>query len=110
MVVRKLERESWEGYFDRASRGLGGRQAEVAVEGLDLGDQIKAEWLPLLGLTYDPKDDSFEIALEGLDHLVPHPREIHVDETPTGLASVEVRDAEGHAQIVRLRSPLVLPA
>ena len=42
------------------------RRAEIEVASLDLGDQIEAEWLPLLGITYDDKDDVLEIALEEL--------------------------------------------
>jgi hypothetical protein len=35
-----------------------------------------AEWPPLRGVAYDPKDDVLEVALEGIDHLIEHPREI----------------------------------
>jgi hypothetical protein len=42
--------------------------SRAAICGLALGDQIAANWLPLLGITYEPKDDLLEIALEGLDH------------------------------------------
>jgi hypothetical protein len=35
------------------SQGLVGAQAEIEVASLDLGDQIEAEWLPLLGITYE---------------------------------------------------------
>ena len=42
---------------------------------LDLGDQTQAEWLPLLGISYDPRDDVVDIALDGLDHMIHKPRE-----------------------------------
>jgi hypothetical protein len=38
--------------------------AEIEVASLDLGDQIQAEWLPLIGITYDPNDDVVEVALD----------------------------------------------
>ena len=37
---------------------------------LKLGDQVAAEWLPFFGITYDPKDDIFEIALDGVDRQI----------------------------------------
>jgi hypothetical protein len=77
---------------------------------MDLGDQIEVEWLPLLGITYDPKDDIFEIALEGVDHLIPQPQEVYVDEGATSVVSMEIIDKDGRKQIVLLRDPLMLPA
>jgi len=109
MAVRRLERERWRGYFDRVSRVLEGLRAEVEVEGLDLGDQVEAEWLPLHGIVYDPRDDRIEVAMENVDHLIPHPEAVYVDEHGTELRSLEIVDRDGHRQIVRLRAPLALP-
>ncbi len=49
------------------SAGLTGMRAEIEVASLTLGDEIQAEWLPLVGIAYDAKDDALEIALDGLD-------------------------------------------
>jgi hypothetical protein len=57
-----------------------------------------------------PKDDLLSIALDGLDHMIPGPIEIHVDEGETGVTSFEVVDAAGVRHIVQLREPLILPA
>jgi hypothetical protein len=91
-------------------RRLGGQRAEIEVTGLTLGDQIAAKWLPLIGITYDPKDDLLEIALEGLDHLIHKPCELSVDDGPEGLKSMEIVDADQIRQIVKLMEPLMLPA
>ena len=99
----------WRPFFDRMSKALLGKRAEIEVASLDLGDQIIAEWIPLLGITYDTKDDLLDVALDRSNHLIRHPRDIVVEETPTGLASVAVVDAEGARQIVRLKEPLMLP-
>src|SRR5262249_44964390 len=77
---------------------------------LSLGDQVEAEWLPLLGIAYDPHDDIVEVALEGLDHLIPKPRDIYVEDAPGGLVALEIVDADDVKQIVKLRDPLMLPA
>ena len=110
MTARKLDKSEWRKFFDDLSRMLPGAQAEVEVASLELGDQIEAEWLPLIGLVYDHKGDLVEIAMEGLDHMIRKPREIYADSDPGGLVSLEIVDADGVRQIVRLREPLMLPA
>jgi hypothetical protein len=109
-MARKLDKPLWQPYFDVMSRALLGKRAEIEVVSLNLGDQIEAEWAPLLGITYDPKDDLLEVALEGHDHLINKPREIYVEDQELELASVEVIDAEDVRQIIMLRDPLMLPA
>jgi hypothetical protein len=110
MAIRKLGKAEWQRYFDRISKAVIGKRAEIEIASLALGDQIEAEWLPLTGIAYDPKDDILEIALDGVDHLIPHPHEIYVDETGIVLTSLEVTDRDGVSQIVQLRDPLILPA
>lgn len=110
MTVRTLEKTEWHSYFDRMAKGLVGKRAEIEVASLELGDQIEAEWVALVGITYDPKSDVLEIALDGLDHLVPKPRQVYVDEGLAGLDSFEVIDHAGVRHIVRLRESLMLPA
>jgi hypothetical protein len=109
MAVRKLDKKEWQTYFDRISKGLEAEEAEIEVMSLTLGDQHEAEWLPLLGITYEPKGDMLGVAFEGLDHMIPKPREIWVDEQNRGIASVEIIDAAGIRQIVKLRDQLLLP-
>jgi hypothetical protein len=109
-MAKKLEKSIWQPYFDAVSRVLSGKRAEIEVAALDLGDQIEAEWLPLLGITYDPKDDLIEVALEGVDHLIPRPREVWVETEGLDLSSIQVIDSNGVRQIVMLRDPLMLPA
>jgi hypothetical protein len=110
MAVVKLDKAVWHPYFDKISKSLVvGKRAEVEVDSLEIGDQIEAEWLPLLGITYDQKDDLVEVLMEGLDHLIRHPTEIYVDHGPMGLVSMEVIDADGIKQIIKLRDPLMLP-
>ena len=110
MTIRKLDKQEWKPFFDGVSKVLGAKQAEIEVLSLDLGDQVEAEWLPLMGLTYDPKNDLLDVALEGLDHMIRKPREIYVEDGGVGLASLAVVDAEGARQVVKLRDPMALPA
>jgi hypothetical protein len=110
MTIRKLEKSEWRPFFDGISKLLEGKRAEIEVASLALGDQIEAEWLPLLGLAYDPKDDLFEVALDAVDHMIPKPCEICIDDDVGGLMSIEVVAADGSRQIIKLRDPLMLPA
>jgi hypothetical protein len=107
--MRDLPRTEWRRFFDRMSKPLLGKWAEVEVASLDLGDQITAEWIPLIGITYDSRDDLVDVALDRTNRLIRHPTAIIVEEAPTGLESVAVIDAEGARHFVKLREPLALP-
>ena len=110
MAVRKIDKPEWRVFFDWLSQGLLGARVEIEVASLELGDQIEAEWLPLLGITYDHKDNLLEIALEGVDHLIYDPREVWADLNVGEMMSVEVIDNRGVSQIIKLRQPLMLPS
>ena len=110
MTTRKLDKKQWRTFFDGVSTMLEGKEAEIEVASLRLGDQVEAEWLPLIGIAYDPNDDVVEVALEGLDHLIPKPREIYVEDGAQGMVALEIVDADDERQIIKLRDPLALPA
>jgi hypothetical protein len=105
----EVPQREWREFFDRMSKGLLGKWAEIEVASLDLGDQIVAEWIPLLGITYDSRDDLLDVALDRANHVIRRPREILVEESQTGLATVAVIDDAGTRQTVRLKEPLMLP-
>lgn len=110
MAATEIDRSSWAPFLDSVTNSLTGKQAEIEVVSLDLGDQIEADWTPLIGITYDSKNDLIEIALDELDHLVRSPRQVFVDYgVGDVLAAIEIIDADGTRQIVKLRDPLALP-
>jgi len=104
-----VPQSEWRPFFDRMSKALLGKWAEIEVASLDLGDQIVAEWVPMIGITYDSRDDLLDVALDRANHLIRHPREILVEEGLEGLASVAVVDGDGARQVVKLKEPLMLP-
>jgi len=110
MASRTIARTEWRGFFDHLSDAVVGKRAEIEVASLDLGDQIVAEWMPLLGITYDARDDLLDVALSGLNHLIRRPREIYVQEGPRGVETVAVLSEDGVKQVLRLKDPLMLPA
>ncbi|HKR89998.1 MAG TPA: DUF5335 family protein [Phenylobacterium sp.] len=104
-----VDKSNWRPAADLLSRTLRGQLARLEVADQKLGDQIEAEWTPLLGVSYDPKDDLFEIQLEGVDHLVRHPRSFAIREHGGLADSVAVGDDQGAEHIVTLREPIMLP-
>jgi hypothetical protein len=110
MAAEQIERTQWARFFDNLTKTPIGKQAEIEVASLDLGDQIEAEWAPLIGITYDKKDDLIEIQLEALDHLIRSPRGLFVDYGVGGIVAISIDDGDGNRQIVKLKDPLSLPA
>ena len=104
-----VDRSNWQAAADLLSRAIRGQLARLEVAGVALGDQVEAEWAPLLGVTYDPKDDLFEIQLEGVDHLARHPRTFAIRERGGLADSLAVIDEAGTEHIVQLRDPILLP-
>jgi hypothetical protein len=114
MHFLQLANAEWGSFFERMTHVMRGKFVEVEVAGLDVGDQIEAEWLPLNGIAYESGDDALYVYTErdqgGVDHAIQHPREVFVELGDAGLNQVVVIDAEGHKQFVHLRAPLALPA
>ena len=111
MAATEIDRSHWAPFLDTVTNSLIGKQAEIEVVSLDLGDQIESEWTSLIGITYDRKDDLIEIALDQLDHMVRSPRQLFVDYAVGDIvAAIEIVDGEGNRQIVKFRDPLALPA
>jgi hypothetical protein len=104
-----IDKTNWQAAADLLSRVLHGQPARLEVASLSIGDQIEAEWGPLLGISYDPKDDLFDIQLQGVDHLVRHPRLFAIRERDSLADGLLVVDGEGAEHIVQLREPVALP-
>jgi len=104
-----VEKGKWQAAADLFSRAIHGEAARLEIVAAALGAQAEAERSPFRGITYDPKDDLFEIQLEGVDHLVRHPRQFAIQER-AGLAhSLAVVDDAGTEHILQLRKPIPLP-
>ena len=109
-MSQKLDETQLRELFDRVTKQLEGKPVQVEVASLKLGDQIQAQWMPLLGLTYDPHDDAVELMLEGIDVTISKPREIHFDGVGTQCNALDILDAEGVQHIVQFKEPLLLAA
>ncbi len=113
-TTKQLARAEWKDYFDRFTREHlrddAPGTATVEVVSPTLGDQYSASEARLLGLTYDPKSQAFEVLLADIDHLVFQPTEIWVLEGDPGfISTVELVLPDGSKQIIYVRrsNPLV---
>lgn len=109
MATTQLAKSRWKDYFDRVSKVLGTKLVELEVAGLGLGDQVEVDWVPLIGLTYDPRNDVLSVVVEGIEHNIQHPQQIHVEQDVETLHSIEVKDAAGEQHILLLKDSLRLP-
>lgn len=110
MPLTQLTRSRWQESFDAASRAAGTQQATVEVTGLQLGDRIAADHVALAGMTYEPREDTLTIFLQGLEHRIRQPQAIHVDMDVAALRSVEAVDGQGVHHIIQFSAALELPA
>jgi hypothetical protein len=110
MTTRKLEPSEWQQYFDEVAKRLPSMRVGVSILGEEIGAQLETEDGALLGMSYDPKAEVFEIATPNISHRVAKPREIYVHEKGGSLSSVEVIAQDDTKQIIELRSLPSLPA
>jgi hypothetical protein len=108
MSTRTLVRAEWRRYCDRVSKQVAGRQVELDVAALNLGDRVQAKWVPLRGVVFDMRGDVIEIALDGIAHSILAPREIVLEETERGLVALEIVAADDTVETLRFREPLHL--
>jgi hypothetical protein len=100
---------SLERLFRPVSKVLGPKLVELEVSSLGLGDQLELDWVPLIGLSYDPRSDVLSVMVEGIEHNIQHPQQIHVEQNVETLHSIEVDDGSGTHHILLLKDPLRLP-
>jgi hypothetical protein len=106
--TRKISTERLHEYFELFTRRflLDGSPEAVDVELVEpeLGDQHVVEGARLLGITYDPKTNALELALDAGDHRVFVPNEVWVVEEPDGFVSaMEIVRADGSREVVSVK-------
>lgn len=104
----RIPEEQLERYFDTFTkhflRDETTNTVEVELLDRDWGDQRLATSAHLLGISYDPKDRSLEIALERGDHRALSPREVWVEEEPDGFVrTIQVVRDDGNWEMVHVK-------
>ncbi len=103
-----IQKNEYKKYFDDISKLIKGQRVELEVTGLDIGNQIEAEWVVLEGFSYDPKDEILVVHTPLLDHAIHRPVEIVAAEESDTLTSLSISDTEEHTHIVQFRRPVPL--
>jgi uncharacterized protein DUF5335 len=112
-TTTKIPRDRLAAYFDaftkRFLRDDSPEALDVEVVGPTLGDQYAIRGLRLAGITYDPRTDALEFAVElddrevG-DHRIYAPQEVWAIEEQNGfLSAVEVVRPDGSREIITVR-------
>jgi hypothetical protein len=73
VTPRKLNKSEWQALCEGLSKALLGEELSAVTASLAIDGEVAAEWVALLGVAYDPRSDSCEIALGGLEHRVRNP-------------------------------------
>jgi hypothetical protein len=110
-TIRELSSETWAEYFDALGRELHHAPTSIEVGNPSGPASIEAEHVALKALTYDGRDDVFEVAvargepnLPGvLRHLVDHPARVAVDnETMLAPMTIAVDGPDGVRTTIRI--------
>ena len=113
--TRRIPREELASYFEAFTkhflRDESTNVVDVEVLTPTLGDQLGIEGAHLVGVTYDPKTNAVELALESGDHRVVQPAEVWaVEETADGFVrAIELVHDDGAKDVVRLRRLSIQP-
>jgi uncharacterized protein YkuJ len=108
LTTTKVPRDQLESYFDRFTKHFLKYDTTTAVDveylSQELGDQFEAEGTHLLGVTYDPKDNAFELELENGEHRVFKPAEIWTAEDTDGFVrAIEVVHDDGTRDVIHVK-------
>jgi len=109
MAAIDLKRDQWKSYFEGLTGYLEGKQACVEVAARALGHRVAAQWTPLVGMTYEDRDDILDLRLGDLSHIIRRPVCIYLLMEGGAVSCIEVIDAEGVTHIVRLRDAVPPP-
>jgi hypothetical protein len=111
----RLERPEWAGYFQRLTARLeDGLELEATVD--VVADDVvgtEAEWLPLLSITWEGRDEQIAIGLGGrgerypaaLWHYVERPSLVWVHEYDGVPSAIALEDEDGVLTLLQMRDP-----
>lgn len=109
MLNRYIARHEWQRYFDAFSRKYckngTPEYAEISIARPQTkGTPQAVLWLPLIGITYEPKEDVLEVAVEGLGRRTFHPEEIWAEVHMDGfVGTFLIRNQDGTREVITLR-------
>ena len=102
-----ITKSEWQNFFDNISKTIKDNPTELEVEALSIFDKIEAEWIPLIGISYDAANERISVIFDKLDHAIEKPQEVTVEKEQDGIKAIEIVSAEdGSKNILRFKMPL----
>ena len=101
LETKSIRKEDWQDELIKLWRKMDGKDIQIEVEALNLGDQVEADYVPLKGLSYDPKDDVVQVWTGKLDHMIYHPKSIELAVEDGHLLSIHIIDGEGEEHLIK---------
>lgn len=105
----KIDRADWKAICDRLSTHIDtASKGKIEVAASGMSDQVEADWAPLLGVTYDERENTFEFAMDGVDHFIDSPKDLIVQGSMSHVKALVVttNDMEGHR--MKFKEPIDL--
>lgn len=100
MSVTVLPKSEWTAYFSRLHKDVEGKEIKIEVLGATIGDQVLVRSAPLLGATYEPKEDALEISFKGMTHVVDRPQKISIQDDNGKIFAIEIIDDGDRHQLM----------
>lgn len=106
-MAEQIAKAEWKEYLDGFSSALKGGECKVDIEALGIFDRVEVKWLPLRGISYDPKDEMVSVFFDNLDHMIEKPQQIEVRKGASGVESMEIVSGEDGARtVIKFKSPV----
>ena len=117
-MTNEIPKQEWKGFFDEISRNRLAWQSRVEVLKEDIGAQVLAENLPLMGVMFEEKADgkgAIEIMLGG-EPGAPHQTHTIFDPTKAAFLEndrsaggiLEIEDASGTKTLLEISPPVAV--
>ncbi len=109
MQTREIKRAEWPDFFDEFSRQYTGTPVRVEVLDAEVGAQVAANNLPLVGVSAEPNDDTIWVAVaRGADDHITHSVEqvthVRLEQTEAGDAqALQIESKGGATTLVRFK-------
>lgn len=108
MTISQIDKSDWKNLFDQFSKSFENNFLELELNSLILSDQDGTEWIPFLGISYDPEVQQIDIFMEDLGHRINCPKKVFVDQDGVLFNGLEIIDGDELKQVIKLRKPLLL--
>ncbi len=108
MSNKKLQESEYESYFNALSRKMEGMPSELKVMAVSIMARDMTEWIPFYGISYDPAEKTVSLISEYIDHRIKNPASVYVEETDSGVKSIEINGGDGFTHRITFKEPITV--